>query len=78
MVVIGSANLLTLQIQAGEKVAVIGRSGVGQTTLLRTLRQQQSLEGCLVSAVSGLVPPLSVFHNVFMGAQVDILRHLIC
>lgn len=58
---------LTLQIQAGEKVAVIGRSGVGKTTLLRTLRQQQSLEVAWCPQHPGLVPPLSVFHNVFMG-----------
>lgn len=59
---------LTLAIQSGEKVALLGPSGAGKSTLLGALRHQQPQQVAWCPQEGALVPMLSVFHNIYMGA----------
>ena len=59
---------LTLAIQSGEKVALLGPSGAGKSTLLGALREQQPQQVAWCPQEGALVPMLSVFHNIYMGA----------
>ena len=61
---------LNLSICEGEKVAIIGKSGSGKTTLIQALHQQAPEQTALCGQEYGLVPSLSVFHNIYMG-QLD-------
>lgn len=58
---------LDLNIRSGERVALLGESGAGKTTLLRALREQQTSQVAWCPQQPGLVPVLSVFHNLYMG-----------
>jgi len=58
---------VSLRIERGECVALVGSSGSGKTTLLNMLYAQQHAEAALVPQDLGLVVTLSVFHNVFIG-----------
>ncbi len=58
---------VSLKINKGERVALIGASGSGKTTLLNMLYAQKRAEAALVPQDLGLVKTLSVFHNVFIG-----------
>ena len=57
----------SIQIEQGEKIALVGQSGAGKSTLLNLLYQKYKNDASLVPQDLGLVRALSVFHNVYIG-----------
>ncbi len=58
---------VSVAVEEGERVALIGPSGAGKTTLLNKLYAMRAEECAFVHQHYALVPQLSVFHNIFMG-----------
>ncbi|MGM0952311.1 MAG: phosphonate ABC transporter ATP-binding protein [Pseudomonadota bacterium] len=58
---------LSLTINDGEHVALVGKSGAGKSTLIRLMYEQVEHQASLIPQELGLVNALPVFHNVFMG-----------
>lgn len=58
---------LNLNVRQGDKIALLGESGTGKSTLLRRLRELRPDEVAWCPQQPGLVPVLSTFHNIYMG-----------
>ena len=70
---------ISVSVAPGEKVAVVGESGAGKSTLLQALYSLSPSTIALCPQSLGLVPTLSVFHNIYMGmlSQRSVMKHLL-
>ncbi len=70
---------VSIAIEEGEKVALVGQSGAGKTTLLRRLYQLKPDKCAFIHQHFSLVSQLTTFHNIYMG-RLDIYSgfHNLC
>jgi len=58
---------ISLSINRGEKIALVGASGVGKTTLLNLLIEQKPLNIAFCAQGKHLIENLSAYNNIYMG-----------
>ena len=70
---------ISIEINAGERIALVGQSGAGKSTLISILQARYAADTVFVPQDLGLVPTLSVFHNIYMGAlqRNSVVRNLL-
>ena len=58
----------SLVIQQGDHIALLGKSGVGKSTLLKFLRNELADNASWCPQQTLLVPQLKVYHNIYSGS----------
>ena len=62
---------INLRIEAGERIALLGESGAGKSSLLRYFYEHSPNECAWAPQTPALSAALSVYHNVYMGRLND-------
>ena len=68
---------ISLSIEEGAKIALVGQSGAGKSTLLTQLYELSNGDVGLVPQELGLVRNLSVFHNIYI-VDLIIATNIVC